>query len=489
MNNLNKIHQGFNEIIASGRSLVVVQTPEEDRLLKNLMTVCEAHNKALWTWQANTGLTDPDGRLQDGTKAAETALDALLELSDAPMVWMKDLHHHYSATVIRSLRDLYYRWRERGGVVVISAPERAVPVELERESVFLRMDLPSQAEIAQEVEQWKQRHGVDLNLETNLISATLKGLTLSEVIHGLNRLKAEKAGRDAALASLQEEKRRLLSKVGTLEYIPNVPAIDDLGGLEHLKEWLLKRRALLTSDNSQDREIVPKGALLMGVSGCGKSLCVKAISSAWQLPLYRLEMVRIFSGAYGSPETAFADACHLISEMAPAVLWIDEIEMGLSADGSSATDPTLSRIFAFFLTWMQEKPPGLFVAATANRIDLLPAEMIRKGRFDQVFFVDLPHEREREAIFKIHLAKRGYEPSAFTPEVFADATEGWSGAEIEQCVVSAVTSARMESRDLNLKDLYAARKTIVPLSQTMEDQVRHIRNWAYERAVRASADA
>lgn len=488
MSNPNKIHQGFSEILASGRSLIVVQTSEEDRLLKNLITVCEAHNKVLWTWQANTGLCDPDGRMLEGTKAAEAALDAMLAMTEAPMVWMKDLHHHYRAEVLRSLRDLYYRWRDLNGTVVISAPHRAVPEELERESAFLRLDLPSQAEIAQEVEQWKQRNG-ELPLETQLISATLKGLTLSEVVHGLNRLKAEQADRDVALASLQEEKRRLLSKVGTLEFIPNVPPLDALGGLEHLKEWLLKRRSLLTSDNSQDREIVPKGALLMGVSGCGKSLCIKAISSAWKLPLYRLEMVRIFSGAYGSPETAFADACHLISEMAPAVLWIDEIEMGLSADGSNATDPTLSRIFAFFLTWMQEKPPGLFVAATANRIDLLPAEMIRKGRFDQVFFVDLPHEREREAIFKIHLAKRGYEPSAFTPEVFADATEGWSGAEIEQCVVSAVTSARMESRDLSLKDLYAARKTIVPLSQTMEDQVRHIRNWAYERAVRASAEA
>jgi len=245
---------------------------------------------------------------------------------------------------------------------------------------------------------------------------------------------------------------------------------------------------LLVSGRDLDRDIVPKGVLLMGVSGCGKSLCIKAVSSAWRLPLYRLEMVRVFSGAYGSPETAFADACHLMEEMAPAVLWIDEIEMGLSSGNSQDGNSALSRIFSFFLTWMQEKPPGLFVAATANRIDLLPAEMIRKGRFDQVFFVDLPRTSEREAIFRIHLAKRGEDPNLFTPDVFADATKGWSGAEIEQCIIAAVTAARMEGRALNIKDLYTSRKQIVPLSTTMQEQVRHIRNWAYERAVRASAE-
>ena len=473
--------------MAAGRSLILVETYEEDRLGRLLNALAAHHGKALWVWKANTGLSTPSGPVEQ-TCEAEAVLNHLLTVDEAPLVWLKDLHHHYSAVVTRGLRDLYYHWRDRGGVALISATARVVPADVEREMAYLRLDMPNQHELTQEVERWMTDSGMSLPVSAKVISATMKGLTFSELRHGLMRVKNQKPDDSKVLRVLQEEKRQLVQKTGTLQYIPDVPNLEELGGLENLKDWLQKRRQLLVSGDESLREITPKGILLMGVSGCGKSLCIKAISSAWQLPLFRMEMVRVFSGAYGSPELAFADACHLMEEMAPAVLWIDEIEMGLSAEGSSAADSVMSRIFAFFLTWMQEKPAGLFVAASANRIDLLPAEMIRKGRFDQVFFVDLPVEREREQVFRIHLRKRGYDPDSYTPEVFADATEGWSGAEIEQCVISAITSAKMEHRNLELKDLYAARKQIVPISTTMEEQVRHIRNWAYERAVRATAE-
>ncbi len=486
-NNSEYIHEGLNHLLAAGRSLVMVQTHEEDRLGRLLSVLAHAHGKELWVWKANTGLTAPKGEVED-TQTAEHALDKLRSLKKAPFVWLKDLHHHYRPVVLRGLRDLYYRWRDRGGVALISATVRAVPEDLEREMAFFCLDIPRPEEIRGEVERQLSEWTTPPDLPAHVISATLKGLTLSEIWHALTRLRNQNPDSSRVLQVLQEEKRQLIAKSGTLEYIPEVPTLDGLGGLGNLKEWLLKRRDLLLTGDESLKEIVPKGVLLMGVSGCGKSLCIKAVSSAWQLPLYRMEMVKIFSGAYGSPELAFSTACRTMEEMAPAVLWIDEIEMSLSAEGSAAADSVLARIFAFFLTWMQEKPPGLFVAATANRIDLLPAEMIRKGRFDQVFFVDLPTFSEREHIFRIHLKKRGYDPDPYTPDVFADATQGWSGAEIEQCVIAAVTSAKMEKRDLALKDMYAARKQIVPISTTMEEQVRHIRNWAYERAVRASAE-
>jgi SpoVK/Ycf46/Vps4 family AAA+-type ATPase len=385
-----------------------------------------------------------------------------------------------------ALRDRYYTWRERSGFLIITTPVRVIPNDLERELAFFSLEMPApreiRAEVAQRFPNLEDTHAIS----PETVAATLKGLTLAETRHALARLENQRDFSGSALRLLQEEKRQLIKKTGTLEYIPEVPSLQDLGGLENLKDWLVKRKDLLLSGDEALREIAPKGILLMGVSGCGKSLCIKAISSAWQIPLYRMEMVRIFSGGYGSPEIAFAEACRIMGEMAPAVLWLDEIEMSLSSEGGG--DAALSRIFAYFLTWMQEKPAGLFVAATANRIDLLPAEMIRKGRFDQVFFVDLPTKVEREHIYRIHLQKRGYDPEPFTPEIFADATEGWNGAEIEQFVIAAVTSARMEQRELVLKDLYAARKQIVPISTTMEEQVRHIRNWAYERAVRASAE-
>ncbi len=486
MNNKNfdAVHSKIGQAVLSGRPLIFIRSSEEDRLQHHLRTLAQAMNKSLWTWQANTGLNTGDGFRPDTQDAAKT-LDYLCSLQDLPLVWFKDLDHHYNPAVIRSLRDLYYKWQITGSAVVLSSARPSVPEELEREMVSIQLELPTNAEIRAVVSGWEADNQTTLPLSAEVIAATLKGLTTSEIRHALEKLKIDPD--ENPLACLQEEKRYLIAKQGTVEYIAKVPALEELGGLENLKEWLKKRKELILQGEGS-HEITPKGILLMGVSGCGKSLCIKALASGWQLPLYRLEMVRIFSGAHGNPEQAFADACRLMEEMAPAILWIDEIEMGLSASGSTAVDPVLSRIFAFFLTWMQEKPPGLFVAATANRIDLLPAEMIRKGRFDQVFFVDLPGVVERRHIFEIHLKKRGFDPDQFNLDVFADGTEGWNGAEIEQCVISAITSAAMEQRELELKDMYAARKQIVPISTTMEEQVRHIRNWAYERAVKASAE-
>ena len=479
------IHQGLNQFFAASRSLILVRTHEEDRLERLLTDLAEFYGKPFWTWQLNAGLLKADGVFEG---SLEQVLDHLLTCRDKPLIWFKDLHHHFGPSVLRRLRSLYYRWRRGGGIAVISAPRASIPEDLEREMALYDLDLPSIPEMAETVTDWLAESGYDLPVKAQTVAAILKGLTLSEAGHALSRIAYLRPENHKILRLLQEEKRQLIQKLGTLEYIPDVPPLKELGGLENLKDWLIKRHELIISGKEEERDITPKGILLMGVSGCGKSLCIKAISAAWQLPLYRLEMVNVFSGANGSPEQAFAAACRTMEEMAPAVLWIDEIEMGLSGEGSTAGNSEMSRIFAFFLTWMQEKPPGLFVAATANRIDLLPAEMIRKGRFDQVFFVDLPTVSERENIFRIHLEKRQYAADNFTPEVFADAMAGWSGAEIEQCIIAAITNARMEKRQLELKDLYLARKQIVPISTTMEEQVRHIRNWAYERAVRASAE-
>ena len=228
---------------------------------------------------------------------------------------------------------------------------------------------------------------------------------------------------------------------------------------------------------------MPKGVLFMGIPGCGKSLTVKAIASYFELPLYRVDMIEIFSGRHGKPEGVFVQACRMLEEMSPAVLWFDEIEMGITSTDSGGEQ---GRIFAFFLTWMQEKTRGLFVAATANRIDLLPAEMIRKGRFDEVFFVDLPVEAEQLEIFKIHLSRRGVDPARFNLQELMQFTVGWTGAEIEQCVISGITKAKLAEREMTEGDLIGIAAKLVPLSRTMKEQISHIRGWAFERAIRAT---
>src|SRR5207247_2521705 len=229
--------------------------------------------------------------------------------------------------------------------------------------------------------------------------------------------------------------------------------IGQVGGMEYLRRWIHELRKLFLERDTLAAEIVPKGVLIMGVSGCGKSLSVKAIASSFGLPLYRIDMIEVYSRRHGTPDGAFAEACHLVEAVAPAVVWFDEIEMGLTAQTGEASND-LGRIFAFFLTWMQEKARGLFVAATANRIDLLPAEMIRKGRFDEVFFIDLPTEDERVEIFRIHLQKRGVDPEVLQVGRLKKITQGWTVFEIEQCFVSALPSARLEDREPAFEDLH-----------------------------------
>jgi SpoVK/Ycf46/Vps4 family AAA+-type ATPase len=292
---------------------------------------------------------------------------------------------------------------------------------------------------------------------------------------------------DAAVVPLlQEEKRLLVRKSGLMEYVPDTVDIDELGGLDLLKQWLRQRRDLFFSRESMSSEIVPKGVLMMGVSGCGKSLSARVIANVFGLPLYRVDMSQVFSSGLGNAERQFADACRTMEEIAPAVVWFDEIENGIShahADNSGVLD----RIFGYFLTWMQEKPAGLFVAATANRIDLLPAEMIRKGRFDQVFFIDLPGKEERLEILRIHLLRRKVDLTGLPLDLIATRSEGWTGAEIEQFVISALTAARLDHQPMTDAHLYDALKEIVPLSRTMKEQVTQIRGWAFDRAVRASS--
>jgi SpoVK/Ycf46/Vps4 family AAA+-type ATPase len=321
----------------------------------------------------------------------------------------------------------------------------------------------------------------------DLIARALLGLTLAEAGFALRRA-ARAAGRLAreALPSLLEEKRLRVNRSGTIEFIGEGSELERVGGLEVMKNWAIERRALFHPHDEVGEELVPKGVLIMGVSGCGKSLSVKAIAATFELPLYRIDMAEVFSGRNGTPEWAFARACRMMEEIAPAVVWFDEIEMGIVSRDASGEQ---GRIFSFFLTWMQEKVRGLFVAATANRIDLLPAEMIRKGRFDEVFFVDLPNDAERLEILTIHLEKRGENPAALDVNRLIPLMKGWTGAEIEQCAVSAITRARLEDRPLKFDDLMRIAARIVPLSKTMKEQVDHIRSWARDRAAPASHGA
>jgi SpoVK/Ycf46/Vps4 family AAA+-type ATPase len=482
------------ELIQSGRPLIYIRSAEEERvkaLLREAAQKLFSPPVPLYVWSVTEGMRRDGGGTAEPL-AARAALDAVAK-HDGPAVFLlEDFHEpmREAADVRRRLRDLYQHCLERGKFVVVCSAVRFVPQELERSLAYIELALPDLPELSAFVRQEGERVAAsggtfDASEATvTQLARALQGLTLDEAHHGIRRaLAARKALDTQSVPLLLEEKRLLVKRTGMIEYIPTETGIDAIGGLSLMKKWLLERRRLFQMRDSVSAEIVPKGVLVMGISGCGKSLSIKAIASCFELPLYRIDMIEVFSGRHGNPEGAFAEACHMLESMAPAVVWFDEIEAGIS---TQAKEGELGRIFGFFLTWMQEKTRGLFVGATANRIDLLPAEMIRKGRFDEVFFVDLPLDDERLDIFRVHLARRGIDASGFNMEPLRKFTKGWTGAEIEQCVVSALTTARLQDRDLTATDLLDATASIVPLSKTMKEQVDLIRNWAFDRAVRAS---
>ena len=445
---------------------------------------------SVWEWSLTEGMRRNGGAPEAGSASPRAVLDFISAYPHPAIFHLKDFHEplRESAEIRRRLRDIYAECLDQRKFVVISSPVHYIPEEIERSVLFLDLRTPDVIELAEFLREEEQRlfpdgQGAGEELRNQLARA-LVGLTSDEARYALRRAlaKSRKLGPES-IPALLEEKRLLVNRTGVIEFISEPASLGDVGGLEGLKRWLIERRKLFEMRDSLSAEIVPKGLLMMGIPGCGKSLCVKAIAANFQLPLYRVDMVEIFSGRHGKPEGAFVAACKMMEDMAPAVLWFDEIEMGLTSADSGGEQ---GRIFAFFLTWMQEKTRGLFVAATANRIDLLPAEMIRKGRFDEVFFVDLPIEEERCEVFRIHLSRRGVDVSGVNLEQLTGLTNGWTGAEIEQCVVSAMTQARLADRAVTEQDLIKTAVKIVPLSRTMKEQITHIRSWAFERAVRAT---
>jgi SpoVK/Ycf46/Vps4 family AAA+-type ATPase len=493
----------FVDVFESGRPLVYVRSTEEHRVADLLRKAGEQLRASkplpVWTWSMTEGLMSDEPQADSRRSATDDrihdprdALDFIASHNEPAIFHLKDFHEALrdSAAVRRRLRDLYELCIDRKKFIVITSPSRDIPEEIERSLAIIDLLPPDLTEMVEflrtEADQIVARGGHADTGEESLyrLARALQGLTLDEARHAVRRALVERESLDVqSVPTLLEEKRILIKRSGVIDYVPDTTSINEVGGLENLKKWLLERRKLFQQRDALSADIVPKGVLVMGIPGCGKSLSVKAIASCFELPLYRIDMIEIFSGRHGQPEGAFVQACRTLESMAPAVVWFDEIEMGIT---SADTGGQQGRIFAFFLTWMQEKGAGLFVAATANRIDLLPAEMIRKGRFDEVFFIDLPDETERTAIFNLHLARRGVDPSSFNFEQLLRFTRGWSGAEIEQCVISAITTARLAERQLTEDDLVNAAATAVPLSRAMKEQINHIREWAFQRAVRAS---
>ncbi|GIW72548.1 MAG: hypothetical protein KatS3mg102_2090 [Planctomycetota bacterium] len=373
-----------------------------------------------------------------------------------------------------------------------------VPPELEKEVAVVDFDLPNAEQLG------FIRDGVlasvadDPQVQTNLderekekIADAALGLTAVEAenVFAKSLVKYKRFDIDVIL----QEKEQIIRKSGLLEFLHPYETLEGVGGLEQLKSWLSKRTKAFTREAREFGLPQPKGILLIGVPGCGKSLTAKSIGNLWQLPLLRLDVGRVFGSLVGSSEENIRRAIRTAESIAPCVLWLDELEKGLSGvQSSGASDAgTTARVFGTFITWLQEKTTPVFVIATANQVKLLPPELLRKGRFDEIFFVDLPSAEERREIFQIHIRKASTpthprRPEDFDLDALVEASEGYSGAEIEEAVKAALYDAFDQGMDLNTELLLQALDDTVPLSQTMQEEITAMREWAKTRARFAS---
>ncbi len=477
--------ESIRDAVRGQHPIVYLQTAEEDRVLDLLRELSREHFQleTMTIWTCTRGLDGtPD------TREPTAAINAMIDQGMKGFVIFKDLSGYMKEpAVLRAIRDAYYAILARGdATLVILSPEMVVPPIIEKEVYLVEVELPQARELMSELSSYEAKHALQLpeGLASEL-ALSLRGLTLNEVRHILHRVRhAGENDADAIRDRVFAAKEMLVKKTGYLEYVPVHRDLASIGGQESLKEWIDKRQNMFNQEAMESGLPMPKGILLMGVSGCGKSLAAKTVAARWRIPLFRLDFNVIFSGLYGSPEATFHNALKTIESIAPAIVWIDEIENGLGVTISGS--PDANQIFSAFLTWMQEKPPLIFVAATANNIQLLPAEIIRKGRFDQVFFCDLPDEKEREEILKIHLGRQGANVADFDLSYLTVATEGWNGAEIEQAVIAARIDAHQEGRTITTRDVTRHARQIVPLSETMSEQIKAIREWAWGRATPAS---
>ncbi len=427
-----------------------------------------------------------------GTVDVLQALDVVQKETKPSFFIFKDLPLMFkdNPKIVRKLRNLYQQLKSSYNTIIISHTRVDIPEELSKEIAILEFDLPDTQELEklfdQVVRSFKNLK-VELNADdvSDFVKSAL-GLTYDEARAAY--IKACTHGsvlNQACVAHVIEEKCKIIRKDGILDFIPINYNMQEIGGLENLKEWLEARKRFFSKDAKNFGVSPPKGLLLTGISGCGKSSCIKAISQYWRLPLMRLDMTKVYGGTLGNPEETMRRALKTVEALAPVILWLEEIEKGV-AGFTQGDGGVTARIFSSFLTWMQEKDALVFVAATANEIDKLPPELLRKGRFDEIFFVDLPNEKERIEIFKVHIQKRNHNPEKFNLVNLAKATNGFSGAEIEQIVAAGMFAAFNEKRQFNDQDLYKMIGKTVPLSTTMSEPIKEIKRWADTRAVKAS---
>ena len=492
-------------LIRARYPIIYIISSEEMRVQNVVVEIAKKRQKKVFEWSYSTGIVPAGTSIQShknrnaATKDPLMALEQVIEQVEPAIFIFKDFHPFLTKNnfaIVRKLKEIALHLKNSFKTIVLISPTMEIPTELEKEVTVLNYPLPARDDLSElldkiieDVAQFKQvKIELDVAGRERLLQAAL-GLTLGEAENVFAKIivKDERLSGDD-VNEVFAEKQQIIRKSGLLEYYATTENFDNVGGLAVLKDWLNKRSAAFSQEARAFGLPAPKGILMLGVQGCGKSLCAKAVANQWQLPLLRFDMGRMFGSLVGSSEENVRRAIAVAESVAPAILWVDEIDKAFAgSQGSGATDGgTTARVFGTFLTWLSEKTAPVFVVATANDISQLPPELLRKGRLDEIFFVDLPSHEECKEIFKIHLKRHGRPVENYDLEMLAKSSQEFSGAEIQEAINSALYDAFYDKIDITTESILTTLSQTVPLAKTMDEQINRLRSWAEGRARNAS---
>jgi hypothetical protein len=493
--------------IRAGYPIISIISGEEDRTLELVEELFQQEEmrkrpRKLFVWSISRGFLDAEGRpvTKEDTRRPERALAFVSEYREAALFLFKDFHPYLrdsipdAALLIRLLRDLVPELKGSLRTLLWLSPLVAIPLELQKDVTVVDLPLPSESEYRWVLDRLTEQVGANLTVSLSLgedekdaIVEACRGLSRSEAENALAKAIVRRQGLAGAdVKAILEEKEQIVRKSGVLEYTNATEDFAEIGGLGSLKAWL-HRRSQGFSKEARDFGLPnPRGVLLVGVPGCGKSLTAKAVAAEWRKPLLRLDLGRVFAGLVGESEERMRRALSVAEGVAPCILWIDELEKGVSGIGGSGDSGVASRVVGTLLTWMEEKTQPVFVVATANEISRLPPELLRKGRLDEIFFLDLPSPHDRAEILMIHLGRRRRDPGEYDIPAVVQATEGFSGAELEELVIDALFEAfSTPERMLRTQHLLESAREIVPLSRSRAREITALRQWAQANCRRA----
>ena len=474
--------------------IIYINTIEEDRveyvIRKNIKTNL---NRSIYSWDFVDGYTNNPNNEGFAKRNPLQALELVERLNaETPALFLlKDFHRFLTdLSISRKLRNISRILKLQPKTIIIIGSDLTIPRELQDLITVVQFQLPLEDEIKQELNRLVNSLNIQIDSELfeNLTRAC-QGLSLERIRRVLSKIIATyKTIDENSIAVLLSEKKQIISQTEILEYSSVNEDITNLGGLKNLKEWLKKRKTAFSIQASNYGLPTPRGLLLIGIQGTGKSLAAKAIANDWQLPLLKLDVGKLFGGIVGESESRLRQMINVAETISPCILWIDEIDKAFSNTESKGDSGTSNRVLGTFITWLSEKTKPVFVISTANNIDLLPLEIIRKGRFDEIFFLDLPEQDERKEIFKIHLQEfRPKTWKSFNYSKLAQSSESFSGAEIRQSIIEGMYHAFYEKREFTTDDICQALQDLIPLAQLESDQMIRLQNWASSGRIRLAS--